>query len=163
MAHEKGAAIWLSRGKVYCKAFKTLKAAPPTLTYYHQDQTKAELILKYQHLNVKRVIADVTQRNFMGWDMTKGIVKTINSVKKPLEFVAQTFGLDNLNIIPEPSLDFLTPGNGSIRPGINMKLVWKTDNPESPIDESLPPVSLIGTVAHYYAPQRYYCRVKGIK
>lgn len=163
LAHEKAAAIWISRGKVYCKSFKALKVKPPKLTYYHQDKTQIDTILQFQKLNSKAIIADAVERNFMGFDMVNGITKTLKASKKPLEFVAQVAGLDNLNVIPEPAIDFITTGNGAIRPGINMKLVWKSDDPNNPIDESLPPVILIGTVAHYYAPQRYYCRVKGIR
>jgi hypothetical protein len=163
IAHEKAAAIWICRGKVYCKTFKALKAKPPVLTYYHQDKTQIEQILQFQKLNSKAVISDAVVRNYMGWDMTKGIVKTINAAKKPLEFVAQVAGLDNLNVVPEPTIDFVTSGNGAIRPGINTKLVWKTDDPEAPIDESLPPIALNGTVAHFYSSQQYYCRVKGIQ
>lgn len=163
MAHEKGAAIWICRGTVYCKTLKGLKSAAPKLTYYHQDTTHTEQIMNPQKSNTKTVITDAVVRNYLGWDMTKGIVKTINAAKAPMEFAAQVTGLDNLNIVPEPVINFMTPGNGAIRPGINMKLVWNTDNPDSPIDESWPAVTLTGAVAHYYAPQRYYCRIKGVK
>lgn len=163
LAHEQAAAIWICRGTVYCQPFKALRAQKPSLAYYHQSRTEINQVLTYNKPSGKAVLSDFMDRNYTGWDMAKGIVDTLGSKKKPAEMVAQITSLDNLLVAPEPLIDFTVFGNGSLRPGVITSLHWRTDNPEAPIDESLPPSCLLGTVAHYYAPQRYFCRVKGIR
>lgn len=163
LAYELAAAIWICRGTVYCKPFKTLRAQKPAMTFFHNNPTETNQILQHSKPSGKALLDDVVNRNYMGWDISKGIIETITAKGKPIETVSQTTALDNLLTIPEPLIDFITPGTGSIRPGLSLGLKWESGNLESPIDESMPSASLVGTVAHYYAPQRYYCRVKGIR
>jgi hypothetical protein len=135
-----------------------------TYTYEHDNPTAVNQIVHYERPNAKSVIQDRVERNIIGWDMVKGIVKSGKKTTKPPEFVS-VFNMptmNNLLEIPYPAIDFTALGNGALMPGMPISLKWNIGKLDAPIDESLPTKVVIGTIAHHYAEQKYIIRVKGV-
>lgn len=168
MCREMRAACFNRRGTVVFKTWEELLKQEPALTYWHNDPAGEECdeeIQSYELLRVQGVVKDRVSRNYMSWNLTDGLVTTGRALKQSAEWAAPAVSsvLDNLLSAPAPTIDLITSGQGDIRPGIVMELIWQTDNPEKPIDESLPAKVLVATVAHYYSGSNYMCRVKGIQ
>ncbi|OTA13930.1 hypothetical protein Xvie_04120 [Xenorhabdus vietnamensis] len=106
----------------------------------------------------------ITQRRFVGWDDKKGMVYSGKHTNTPIEHsgVTSKFVLDNLSKIPIPVLDAYMFGNGGLRAGDVVEVVWNRSDLERPIDESLPTLVVIGLVAHSYKNKKLYARIKGI-
>ena len=163
MEQEYGAVCFWQRGKLVFRQLKQLFSADPAVTYHHNDPSQPNKVLVYSKPNTGAVIQDQVERNYLGWDMVQGVVRGAKYPKAPPEFTSVVKNLDNLVEIPKPVIDFTTAGNGGLFPGLAMGLVWNTERPDLPIDESLPAKVVIGTVAHSWKPQAYFCRVSGIK
>lgn len=165
MAKEYGVMLFWRRGKIVCKKLKDMLKADAKITYYHNDNGEKEnRIISFTRSNAKSVITDKSVRNFMGWDMVKGVVKSSKAIKAAAELVsvANVPSMDGQLEVPKPAIDFMVLGNGALVPGIPLTLVWNGDRVDMPIDESLPAKVVIGTVAHYYSASSYYCRVMGV-
>lgn len=164
MARELGAVVFWRRGAVVFKKLKDLLAQPAKLTYHHDDRTQKNQIIMYTRSNARTIIRDRVQRNYMGWNMEQGMLRSGKKTNKPPELVSNASkpSLDNHLEIPVPAIDFTTAGSGYLMPGLPMKLVWNVQRLDAPIDESLPPKVVVGTVAHFYSTQKYFCRVLGV-
>lgn len=168
MCHEMKAACFNRRGTVVFHTWSALLKQEPEFTYHHNPPPGEECdeeIFSYELLRTQSVIKDRVERNYMSWNLTGGIVSTSKALKKAAEWVgpAAKSVLDNMLTVPLPALDMIISGQGTVRPGVVMNLVWHTSNPEKPIDESLPSKVLISVVAHYYSGSNYMCRVKGVR
>lgn len=168
MCHEMKAACFNRRGTVVFETWQKLLKQEPEYTYHHTPPPELECdeeIFSYEILRAQAIVKDRVERNYMSWSLTDGIVSTSRALKKAAEWVAPSVKsvLDNMLTVPLPSIDMMVSGQGTLQPGMVMELVWHSDNPEKPIDESLPNKILISTVAHYYSGSNYLCRVKGIR
>jgi hypothetical protein len=163
-AYEHGAAAFIARGTFTYKTFDKLLKQPVDSIYYYKIADKLKQITSYEKPNSTALFKSHVVRNYIGWSMTEGILKSNSGAGLTPEFteVDNQSALDNLSKIPYPAIDFDTMGNGALRPGIKLKLVWGTDAVDMPIDESLPEEVLVGTVAHHYSAQSYRCRVVGV-
>lgn len=165
MAKEYGVMLFWRRGKIVCKKLKEMLKAEAKITYYHNDNDQKEnRIISYTRSNAKSVISDKSVRNFMGWDMVKGVVKSSKALKSAAELVSVSNvpSMDGQLEVPKPAIDIMVLGNGALVPGITLALVWNGDRVDMPIDESLPAKVVISTVAHRYSSQSYHCRVLGV-
>ena len=164
MAQEHGAVCFWQRGQIVFRKLKELYSAAPEMVYSHNDSRKGNKVIVYSRPNTEGIIQDLTERNYVGWDMVEGFQKSSRVPKAPAEFTsASKASLDNLTEIPKPVIDFSTAGNGALLPGLTLGLEWNTERADMPIDESLPAKVVIGMVAHSWSPQSYFCQVSGIR
>jgi hypothetical protein len=167
MAREKGAALFYLRGKVYCRKLSSLFSATPAMTYEYNNPAAKLKIIQYKRPNTKAIIKDKVDRAYTGFDLRKGYIQAGQQGDEdcPAEFSSLTSAtsMNNLNALAYPAIDFVCVGNGKLAPGKMLKLVWKLDRVDSPLDESLPTSVLISVVAHYYSQNKYYCRVQGVE
>jgi|GEM_PF-1702301 len=168
MCQEMKAACFHRRKSIVFETWDKLKKQEPEITFYHEPPATEqcdEEVFRYEMLRSQEVVKDRVERNYMSWNLKDGIVNTSKATKKPAEWVSQPEAtvLDNLLDVSAPTIDLTTSGQGLIRPGVVMKIVWNnTQSTDKPINESLPEKILISTVAHYYSGNQYLCRVKGI-
>ncbi len=167
IAREQGAVCFFRRGTiVFKKPSELLKVVPkvPDHVYEYDNPTAPNQIAHFTRVNAKSVLQDRIERNIIGWDMTKGLVKSGKKTTAPPEFVSlhNMPTMNNLTDMPYPAIDFTALGNGLLVPGMTLKLVWNTAKDNAPIDESLPAKVIIGVVAHHYSAQKYRMRVKGV-
>lgn len=164
MAKEAGAFCFYRRGKLVYKKMSDLKKQEPKYTYEYNNQMAENQIIHYARPNATAIIKDRVERNKIGWNMEKGIVRSGKQTSKPPEIVSvsnlQTMG--NLLQIPYPAIDFMAVGNGACIPGMKLSLKWNMDKKDAPLDESMPSWVIVSTVAHYYSAQKYFMRVKGV-
>ncbi len=164
MAKEKGALCFYRRGTIVFKTLADLLKVKVKHTYENDNSTAKNQIRQFTKPNAKSVISDRVDRNIVGWDMSKGIVKSGKQTKKPPEFVSVSTmqSMNNLLAIPYPVIDFTAEGNGALIPGMPIALKWNMGKIDAPVDESLPTRVVIGTAAHWYSAQKYQTRVKGV-
>lgn len=164
IAKEMGALVFIRRGTLVFRTLKELQQRPATYEYHYNDTRQRYQIASYTLPNDESIISDLTQRRFIGWDDRKGIVKSSRHTTAPVEHTAATNQavLNNLSKIPLTVLDCYMQGNGGLRAGDCIDLVWNRSDLEKPIDESLPTRTVIGTVAHSYRSKKYLNRIKGI-
>ena len=164
MAKEKGGLCFYRRGSLVFKKLADLAKKEVKHTYEHDNPTAKNQIIHFTRPNARSVIKDRVERNIIGWDMVKGIVKSGKKTTKPPEFVS-VFNMPTMNglgEIPYPAIDFTVLGNGALMPGMPISLKWNISKIDAPIDESLPAKVIVGTVAHFYSAQKYFTRIKGV-
>ncbi|MCC8380052.1 hypothetical protein [Xenorhabdus sp. PB30.3] len=164
MAKELGALVFIRRGTLVFRTLAELQTMKPTFTYHYNDTREKYQIAQYSLPNDSSLIRDLTHRRFVGWDDKKGMVYSGKHTNTPIEHsgVTNKFVLDNLSKIPIPVLDAYMFGNGGLRAGDVVEVVWNRSDLERPIDESLPTLVVIGLVAHSYKGKKLYARIKGI-
>lgn len=168
MCQEMKAACFHRRKSIVFETWDKLKKQGSEITFYHEPPATEqcdEEVFRYEMLRSQEVVKDRVERNYMSWNLKDGIVNTSKATQKPAEWVSQPEAtvLNNLLDVSAPTIDLTTSGQGLIRPGVVMKIVWNnTQSADKPINESLPEKILISTVAHYYSGNQYLCRVKGI-
>ena len=164
MAREMGASAFYCRDELVFRSICELFQAPPAFEYHSNDDREQTQIAGYTQINSGGLIDDRVRRSYQGWNITKGRIRAPGWSKSASESTGLTnsLSLSGLSSIPVPVLDMYLQGNGGLRPGDTLSLVWNSLNLESPLDESLPDKVLIGTVCHRYSSQKYQCRVKGV-
>jgi hypothetical protein len=164
VAREKGALCFFRRGSMVFKTLSVMLKQEPKFAYEYGNMNARWQITSFVRPNTKSLIRDAAERNVIGWNMTKGLVRSAMKLASPPEFVnaANLPTLNNLQSMPYPAIDFITTGNGSLVPGIPLSLKWHMSRVDAPLDESLPSRVVVGTVAHHYRSQKYVCRVKGV-
>jgi len=164
MAREKGALCFFRRGSMVFRTLASRLKLEPKSTYEYGNQAAEKQIISYVRPNAKSVLRDAVERNVIAWNMEKGFLKSGKKTDKPPEFVpaANLATMNNLLAMPYPAIDFIASGNGALVPGIPISLKWNMLRIDAPLDESLPSKVVIGTVAHHYSSQKYFCRVKGV-
>jgi hypothetical protein len=164
LAKEKAGLCFYRRGSIVFRKLSELAKKEAKHTFEYDNPTAKNQIIYFTRENSKAVIKDRVERNIIGWDMVKGLVKSGKKTTKPPEFVS-VFNqptMSGLLEIPFPSIDFITLGNGALVPGLPLSIKWNINKIDAPIDESLPAKVVIGTVSHYYSAQKYFCRIKGV-
>lgn len=164
MAKEKAGLCYYRRGTLVFRKLSELARREAKHTFEHDNPAAKNQIVSFARENSKAIIKDRVERSIVGWDMTKGLVKSGRETKKPPEFVS-VFNqptMSGLLDIPFPSIDFITSGNGALVPGLPLSIKWNQAKIDAPLDESLPRKVVIGTVAHFYSAQKYFTRVKGV-
>ncbi|MFI3276554.1 hypothetical protein [Vibrio sp.] len=164
MAKELGALVFIRRGTLVFRTLKELQERAPTYLYHYNDTRQQYQIAQYTLPNDSSLIEDLIQRRFVGWDDKKGMVYSGKYSAAPIEHsgITSKFVLDNLSKIPIPVLDAYMLGNGGLRAGDVIEIIWNRSDLERPIDESLPTLIVIGLAAHSYKGKKYYNRIKGI-
>lgn len=164
VARELGAQLFVRRGEVVCKTFAGLASAEPLYEYHWNDERQENQIAGYQQISASTLIDDRMRRNYQGWSLTEGRVLSNVFSGEPAELTGldTALTLDSLAKAPVPVLDMYCLGNGGLKAGDTMGLIWNRMNIEMPLDESLPDKVVIGTVAHRYTANRYQCRIKGV-
>ncbi len=164
IAKERGGLCFYRRGSIVFQKLGELLKKEAKHTYEHDNRRAKNQIVYFTRDNAKALIKDRVERNVIGWDMVKGIMKSGKKTTKPPEFVSvcNMPTMNNLTEIPYPAIDFIALGNGAFVPGMPISLKWNAARVDAPIDESLPAKVVIGTVAHYYSSQKYFVRVKGV-
>jgi hypothetical protein len=164
MAKEKGGLCFYRRGSIVFRKLSELAKREAKTVYEHENPLAKNQIIHFMRENAKAVIQDRVERNIIGWDMVKGLVKSGKKQTKPPEFVSvcNLPTMTGLLEMPCPAIDFTVLGNGALVPGMPITLKWNVARIDAPIDESLPSKVVIGTVAHWYSSQKYFTRVKGV-
>lgn len=164
IAKEKGAVCFYRRGSIVFRKLSELAKKTVKYTYENENPTAANQIIYFTRENSKAVLKDRVERNIIGWDMVKGLVKSAKNTTKAPEFVSVSnlVTMNGLLEMPCPALDMVVLGNGALLPGISVALKWNTAKIDAPLDESLPAKVVIGTVAHHYSAQKYFARLKGV-
>ncbi|MBF0121266.1 MAG: hypothetical protein HQK79_20725, partial [Desulfobacterales bacterium] len=147
ISKENGAVIYISRGKLFFKKLTSLFEAKPKIQYHYNDIKQENQIIFYSKLNAESVLKDKIVRNYSGFSMTDGYIKSRVDEGCPPEMTSIPYKviLNNLSIFPIPVIDFTVLGNGALMPGIPLELIWNRYNIEMPIDESLPSKVVIST------------------
>lgn len=164
IAREKASLCFFRRGSVVFRKLTELAEKEAKNIYEYNNPTAKNQIIHFTRENSKAVIKDRVERNIVGWDMIKGVVKSGKKITKPPEFVSvfNQSTMNSLSEIPFPAIDFIVAGNGALVPGHIVGLKWNINKIDAPVDESLPARVIISTVAHFYKAQKYLCRIKGI-
>jgi len=164
MALEQGAHAFLQRDTVCLYRLADIMAKPePDFTYHYDDVTEQNQILRHIVPSAQHVLEDKIIRRYSGWNMTKGWVSTGESTLCPLKSSSQsTLTMKNICKSPKPAIDFTSIGNGFLKAGVCLDLVWNTLRIDAPIDESLPERVIVFNIAHNYRANKYFCRAKGV-
>lgn len=172
MALEHAACFFLTRGeRFHCEFKRRMVEAEPLFTYDHYDEDYPEdvefgpyhgQILFYAKPENNVILENMMVRYYTGFDMIRGPMYAARNTDTPLRFVSPTkeLTMNNLNVNLIPAVEFTAPGNSYVTAGCMMKLNWYQSDKHHPIDESLPPKALVGTVIHHYSAQKYFIRVK---
>lgn len=162
MARENAAVIYYQRQQLAFKPIKSLLEKQAHITYHAGDTRQQNQMVSFTQSNADPLIQSFTQRQFTGWHLNQGPLTTQVAQASPRELVGLTspITLTNLNTLLTPALEFTCLGNGGLRAGITLQLVFNRLSIELPIDESLPEKVIIQSVAHRYRAQKYQCRVK---
>lgn len=170
VATEQGAHIWYSRGTVYMHRFKDMFAKEPDMTFNWGRMKDENGIVRYTKPSNQINEEENRVRTFTGWNEVTGRVKTspdmpvISKSKSAPTVITGSpnpFVLANAPVAKKTAIDFVALGNMSITAGQAVKLLWHTADPENPLNEGLPDKVVVESVAHWYASQKFYSRVKG--
>lgn len=164
MAREQGCLAFYRRSELIYEPLLTLLKADPVFEYHYNDNRAPYQIFSYRKISPQTMISDRIDRHYRGWHITKGELQARPGKGYAPESTGLTspLTLDNMGTVPVPALDLYTTGNGGLRAGATIDLVWNRADLESPISENMPTKVVIGTVAHRYASQQYHCRIKGV-
>lgn len=130
---------WISRNKLYFKKITGLFDQEPITKYTNDRTNKAAYQIKetfpVENKNKERRIL----REYTGYHQENGFIRggKIGAPKKVTDFDNKII-LNNLAIGSKKVLDILVPGNGLIQPCQMIEFEWSSNNPEMPINESLP-------------------------
>lgn len=167
MAKEQGALAFFSRNKFYFKTFDDLRdngAEDEERVYYEYNNIQAENQITHMDvMNVEQVIHDRVVRQYIGWDMEKGIVKgDCDYEDAPVEFtgVSHEVTMTNMLEFALPLLDLTMIGDGRLESGITLEFLWHLNDTARPFDENLPGEGLVGRVSHYCTGDKYHCRTQ---
>lgn len=162
MAREAGGHVFFDRDRIVFRRLKELMAGPANATYHHNDNREEFQIITYQVKKPELMLKDRLKRSYTGWSLTDGWVSSgVNtgeaftlhgSPAKPI--------LDALNEVRVPVIDCVVTGNGNLRAGSVMDIVWHTRRQDAPLNEALPSRVVVWSVSHYYASGKYFCRIK---
>ena len=162
MSIEQGAHVFLQRDTVCLYRLADIMAQTGII-YHYDNKTEQNQILRHTAPSAQHILEDKIIRRYSGWNMKNGWVSTGESDLCPLNSSSQsTLTMKNIGKSPKPAIDFTCVGNGFLKAGICLDLVWNTLRVNSPIDESLPERVVIFNVAHNYRANKYFCRVKGV-
>jgi hypothetical protein len=169
IAAEYGFVCFWKRNLFYCMKLSDM-LQEERFYYDYDDPTMPNQIHDYKQLNIAAMVKGKTMFNYRGFDITRGRIKggvETDSTGNPLPIrfsgATDEMVFDSLTQKAIPIIDIVTLGNGFIQPGKTAYLTWNVANKDAPIDESLPDRVIIGNVTHFYTPQRYYCRFRGIQ
>ena len=164
MARECGGHVFFDREKFSFRKLKDLMAGEPTAIYHHNDNTKELQVVTYQAKKPDLVLRDRLKRSYAGWDVVKGwVTSSVNAgAVFSLHGSPQAPVLDALNDVYIPVIDCTVTGNGQIRAGSVLDVVWHTRRQGAPINEALPSRFVVWLVSHYFSDGKYWCRIKGV-
>jgi len=164
MAIEHGAMAFFSRNKFYFKTLLDLRDEVEERVYYEYNNPMGENQITHMDvMNIDRVIGDRIVRQYIGWDMEKGIVKgDCNYQGAPVEFVgvANQITLSNMLEFALPLLDLTMIGDGRLEGGFPLEFGWHLNDTARPYDETLPGDGVVGVASHYCTGDQYNCRAK---
>jgi hypothetical protein len=164
MAREQGGHVFFDRDRVVVARLSELMESEPVLTYYHNDNRQELQVISYQAKSPKFMLQDRIKRRFAAWSITGGWMTS----SKNTEAVPDLYGspsalvLDGINAAPIPVLDCTITGNGQIRAGSVLAVVWGARRVDAPLNEALPEKFVVWSVAHHYSGGKYFSRVKGV-
>lgn len=165
ITRETGRLAFITRGKLYFKTFAEMQeeGLKRPLQYHHNDTRQDNQIIGYRLFDGAWKAKDLTKRNYVAFDMEKGVISSGDS-KAPTVFLgaASKTTLKAISNIPVPVIEFIAEGNSELSAGKVCNIKWNKLQTESPIDESLPENILIGSVTHYSRANRYQCKVAGL-
>ncbi|WP_187172472.1 hypothetical protein [Aeromonas hydrophila] len=157
-----GAALWVSRGVVYCIPRNMLGGQEkgfPTLEY--QAQQTQHPIQAYKPLYEAPTAAREVRRNYASWDTVGGLLVSQVNPGSPRKFVpgASLDELDKMGATTVPAMICDMPGNGIYTAGMTVGVRLHRMNREAVLDESMPPKQVIMTVSHIDESNEYKCKL----
>lgn len=161
IALEKGALIWVDRDTCHFKPFSDLWSQEPAFTYHHNKPDEPNIILDHIVPSTKKRLLDNIPRGYSGWDFTSSAGKLGGGGAPVTTASGKSLTLSNKRKGVMEVIDFLCPGNGALRPGQVLKLMWHLPDPGRPLNEELPNKVVVSAVGHHYTSQKYFCRVRG--
>jgi hypothetical protein len=162
LERDLGAAIWVSRGVVYCIPRNMLggqEKGYPTLEY--QAQRTAHPIQGFKPLYEAPTAAREVRRNYVSWDTVGGLLASPVNPDAPRKFVpgASLDELDGMGATTVPAMICDTPGNGTYAAGMTVGVRLHRLNREAVLDESMPAKQVIMTVSHVDENNEYKCKL----
>ena len=149
LCRQYAAMCWISRNKLYFKSIVSLFNQAPVAKFtndrFSTEAYQIQESFSVENKNKERKIS----REYWGYHPENGHIKggKIGEPQKTTDFDNKVI-LDNLAIGSKQVLDISVPGNGLIQPCKMIDFEWSSNNPEMPINESLPNKALSTTLNH---------------
>ena len=160
LCRQYAAMCWISRNKLYFKSIKGL-FDQPSIAIYTNDQSSTEAYQIQESFPVKNENKErKIKREYHGYHPEEGFIKggKIGSPKKVTDFGNKII-LDNLAIGSKQVMDISAPGNGLIEPCSMLGFEWASNNPDMPINESLPDKALVTRMNHFIEGEKHKMRL----
>lgn len=156
MRADYGAAIWLSRGTVYVKKLLELESQKDAHTFeYMRPHSANPRIEGYHRYNPNKSVAREVCRDYLCWDLKKGMIKHGHDLPPAFLSHSQKPFLNACNLAPVGVMDCHLAGDGRFSPGMMIKLELNQLLPDAIFDESVPYRQLILGVRHWQQGTRY--------
>ncbi len=160
LCRQYAAMCWIANGTLHFKKVVDLFNQDSVATYtnnpHSKDAYRISEAYPAENQNKERQIL----REYIGYHPEAGFISggKIGHPKKVTNFDNKTI-LNNLAIGSKRVLDITVPGRGALEPGQNLDLEWISNNPEMPINESLPNKALVTRINHFVRGERHKMRV----
>lgn len=164
LARELGAVAFMQRGELVFRSPADLFEADSLAEYHANDRRQPNQINYHKYTGNSGVMIDEGRRSYQGWSLTQGLLKAGALADSAPECTGLTskVSLDGMASMVAPCLELEVAGNGGIKAGDALSLVWNRQDLDSPIIETLPDKILVGRVAHTYSAQKYLSRITGV-
>ncbi len=161
MAREMGAVVFIQSGTLVFKTKEELFKSNHIADYEYQNPGAVYQIKQPELLN-RNYSQREEKRSYIGWHIEKGLLISTRNKEFPTQMVNcdEVGKLDNLSKTLEPSVSFITLGEGKLKVGSPLKLTWHTGIAERPLDESYPNRVLIGDLV-IHTEYKFTCTVGG--
>ncbi|HDS1207858.1 TPA: hypothetical protein QDZ84_002885 [Shewanella algae] len=151
-----GAAIWLSRGKLYVKQLSWLESQEDAHKFeYMRPHSNNPRIEGYHRYHPNRSVAREVFRDYVCWDLQKGMIKMGNDYPPSFLSHSQKPFLGPRNLAPVNVMDCHLAGDGRFAPGMMIKLELNQLIPDAIFDESVPYRQLILGARHWQQGTKY--------
>ncbi len=160
LCRQYAAMCWISRNKLYFKSITGLFDRVPIATYTNnRSNDNAYQVVKIYPVENKNKERQILSE-YHGYHHELGYIKggKIGYPKMVTSFDNKII-LDNLAIGSKTALDFDAPGSGLIQPCKMINFQWISNNPEMPINESLPSKALVTQQNHWIEGETHKMRL----
>lgn len=160
IAIEQGALVWADRDTLHFQRFSDLWKQGPAFTYHHEKLDEQYTIASFSQPSHTARLKETIPKAYSGFNFDKG---NVGGGGVPVFTASQNNAtLKNAQRGTVEVIDFYCEGNGNLRPGQVIKILWHLADPERPLDEKMPEKIVVSTAAHFYCRHGFQSRVKGV-